>query len=176
MSPKLPYTAHTMTPLFLRFVNGDATPLGVARSLASVTQDQVTKDIVAELVSSYKDRERELDFSQFRKDLKTLLLDLMDNGPIPYLRQYLNDYMEPSLLEVVEKEGFSSSGMTKRWVMIKDKDATWIEAVVCYNLSVFIATMGYNKIRQCKGCTKFYVIGKMKYVYCSESCKKRYAP
>jgi hypothetical protein len=171
-----PYLGNVTTPLFLRFINGEIGPLGIAKSLASVSQDDDTKNTVHELLDSYKDREKELDFSQFRSDMRNLVLDLMENGPILYLKEYLNAYMEPSLLEIVEKEGFVSSGITKRWVKIRDKGAPWIEGVVCYNLSVFIHSSGYNKIRVCKGCSKFYVIGKMKYSYCSESCKKRYEP
>jgi hypothetical protein len=70
----------------------------------------------------------------------------------------------------VEGGGGSRAG-EKRWVQIKAEDAPWVEAVVCYNLCLYIRMYGIKELKRCPKCQKFFS-NKGKYAkYCSDICK-----
>ena len=158
-------------PLFIRFINGFADFRTIADALSKTSEDEDTKALAADLLESYKDKE--IDLSDFKSDFRHLLNDIIENGVVLPVRQYLNAYMEPSLLEMSAESSDVRSGSKRTWLKIRDKDTPWLESTVCYNLSVFLIHVGASKLKCCQACHKYFVIDKMKYSYCSESCKKR---
>jgi len=155
-------------PLFIRFANDRISAVGIMETFLSTTKCEKTKEIVSSFLE-----EEEPDISQFRADFQNCLEDIIDKGADPYVRGYLNNYMEPALLEFKEESSFSSSGNQSQWVGIRKEDAPWIEALVCYNLCLFIKGMDWRHIKRCPVCQTFFC-NKGKYAkYCSDSCKTR---
>jgi len=151
-------------PLFIRFANKQTNTNGVIKSFIDASEHQKSVLIAEEALDSVPD------LSVFRKDFSNAIEDLIDNGINKQLINYLDSYMKPSLSEIIDSGG-SNTTNEKRWVMIKDKEAPWIEAILCYNLTLYIKAYGYKELKRCPVCHKFFT-NKGKYAkYCSESCK-----
>jgi hypothetical protein len=151
-------------PMFIRFANKQLTADGVVNSFIQATEHKPSLEIANEVLNNLPD------LSIFRKDFSNALIDLIDNGINKEFVNYLNCYMKPSLTEILDGDGRGTTG-EHRWVMIKDKDAPWIEALLCYNLSLYIKAYGHKELKKCPVCTKFFT-GKGKYAkYCSDACK-----
>lgn len=150
-------------PLFIRYANGDATVMDVIGAMAD-SEDEKTKQIVEETKSALPD------LSVFRADFRKALDDLIDSGINQRLINYVDSYMKPSLEEYMEGSQGSRAG-EKRWVTVKEKDTPWVEAVVCYNLCLYMRMYGIQDIKHCPVCGKFFS-HKGKYAkYCSDICK-----
>lgn len=160
------YTPHQSDPLFIRFANGDATPEDVVRGIIEGTRDEKSVSIAQKVLYG------EIDLSLFKSDFQSLLDDVIANGVYHPAVNYLNSYMEPSILEHREESSLSSTGSSKKWISIRNEKAPWVEAVVCYNLTLFIKVFGYDKIRKCPYCRRYFTQKKFKYKYCSEKCKR----
>jgi len=153
-------------PLFVRFANGDANGFDVIQTVLSDIDDKQSKEIATGILDNVPDT------AVFRKDFRNMLTDLTENGVTQQLRNYVNSYMKPSLTEYVEGSSGSRAG-EKRTIVIKESDTPWIEAVVCYNLCLYIKMYGVKEIKQCPICTKFFS-NKGKYAkYCSDTCKSQ---
>jgi hypothetical protein len=151
-------------PLFVRFANGTVSSLDILGSLIATTNHEPSKNIAE------KAKELVVDLSVFRKDFCSMIQDLIDNGISQQLINYVDSYMKPSLEEIVDSSNGGRTG-ERRYVIIKAEDAPWIEALVCYNLCLFIKAYGVKEIKQCYTCKKYFT-NKGKYaVYCSDSCK-----
>jgi hypothetical protein len=151
-------------PLFIKFANGEVNILDVLERFLSTTQHEPTKKIIE------KAKDTLPDLSVFRKDFAGALMDLIESGINQHFINYVDSYMKPSLEEFVEGSGGSRSG-EKRWVQIKAEDAPWVEAVVCYNLCLYIRMYGIKELKRCPKCMKFFS-NKGKYAkYCSDICK-----
>lgn len=151
-------------PLFVRFANGSVTYRDVLDSLLSSTTHEPSKEIAT------KAKETAVDLSVFRKDFGNMLQDFIDNGINQHLINYVNSYMKPSLEEIVESSNGGSTG-EKRYIIIKAADTPWVEAVVCYNMCLYIKAYGVKELKCCAVCKKFFT-NKGKYaVYCSDTCK-----
>lgn len=151
-------------PLFVRFSNKVTGADGVVKSFINNTEHSKSINIAREALDNVPD------LSVFRKDFRNALEDLIDNGINGQFTNYLNCYMKPSLSEVLEGDGRNTTG-EKRWVIIRDADAPWIEALICYNLTLYIKAYGFKELKKCPVCTKFFT-NKGKYSkYCSELCK-----
>lgn len=155
-------------PLFLRFVNDEAGAEDIARAMVEGARDDLTSQIASKVLQG-----GELpNLEQFRRDFSFLLEDLIDNGPIPPVRQYLTDYMEPSLSEYSKEGAISSTGVTERWVGIKDGESPWMEGLVCYNLCMYLKGFGGKDLKRCPVCHTFFNHKGPHAVYCSEMCKQ----
>lgn len=151
-------------PLFINFLNGQVNYLQIIDSVINNSKDDRSKKIAESKKGST------IDLSLFREDFHKVILDLMDNGDNQRVRNYLNSYMKPSLEEFVEPNNGGRVNES-RYISIKADDTPWIEAVVCYNLCIFIKVYGFQSIKQCATCSKFFK-HKGKYAkYCSDSCK-----
>jgi hypothetical protein len=155
-------------PLFLRFVNSTADAADIARSLVEGSKDEATVEVASKVLQN----EEFGDLKQFRADFANMLEDLIDNGPIPPVRQYLTDYMEPSLSEYANDSAVHNTGMTDRWVSIKDPEAPWMEAIVCYNLCMYLKGFGGKDLKRCPVCFNFFNHKGPHAVYCSQVCKQ----
>ena len=147
-------------PLFIRLANRKAGALDIIHSFKESSQDEPSIEIANDAI------EKVPDISLFIKDFREVIEDLIDNGVNQRVINYINSYMKPSLSEVLD-----SSGGERRWIYLKDAKAPWVEAIVCYNLSLYIKAFGLDTIKNCPVCSKFFT-HKGKYSkFCSESCK-----
>lgn len=150
-------------PLFIRYANGHTDTYSIIQSFLESNIDEKSKEIATETLKSPPD------LIMFRKDFKSLLVDIIDNGINKQAINYINNYMKPSLEEIVE--GGNSRAGEKRQVILKAKDTPWVEAIVCYNLTLYIKMFGISEIKLCPVCSKFFS-HKGKYAkYCSDLCK-----
>lgn len=151
-------------PLFIRVANRKVGALEVIQSFIQSSQDDISIKIAKDCLDNLPD------ISMFIKDFSEVLEDLIDNGINQRLVNYLNSYMKPSLSEVLDTSGGSRAGES-RYIFLKDAKAPWVEAIVCYNLSLFIKAFTFSTIKKCPVCSKFFT-NKGKYSkYCSDSCK-----
>lgn len=151
-------------PLFVKFLNGQISYLQIIDIVIETSKDGKSKSIA----ESKKDSN--IDMSLFREDFQKVVLDLIDNGINQRVINYLNSYMKPSLEEFVESPGGSRVNES-RYVSIKADDAPWLEAILCYNLCIFIKVYGFKEIKQCAQCGKFFSHKGQYAKYCSDSCK-----
>ena len=154
-------------PLFIRFANDQVSKEEIIDGLIEATKDEATREIATQA------KESDYDLSQFREDFREMLVDVIANGVYHPAANYVNSYMEPSLLQHMEESSTSSTGTQKRWVSVRRKDAPWVEALVCYNFSLFVKLYSHRKIKVCPNCKSFFVNQKFDYKYCSETCKVR---
>jgi len=151
-------------PLFINYLNGQMTALDVVDSFVAETTHEPSKAIAQKI------KEHLPDLSAFKNDFKGCLLDLIDNGINQRFINYVNSYMKPSLEEILQSSGGGRTGESQ-YIIIKAEDTPWIEAMVCYNLCLFIKAYGFKEIKQCATCRKFFSY-KGKYAkYCSDACK-----
>lgn len=150
-------------PLFIRFANGLTEPEEIILSLLENVKHKKSIEIAKKSLDSPPD------LNVFRRDFKRALTDLIDNGINNQFINYLDSYMKPSLLETV-KDGDRNIS-ERREIFLKAEDTPWIEAIVCYNLSLYLKIYGINELKKCAVCEKFFS-NKGKYAkYCSETCK-----
>jgi hypothetical protein len=151
-------------PLFVRFANGTISYVDVIDSFISSTDHESSKAI------AQKARDTPVDLSVFKKDFSSMICDLVESGVNQQFINYVNSYMKPSLEEIVDTKGGGRAG-EHRYVIIKAEDAPWVEAMLCYNLCIYIKMYGIRELKQCKVCKKFFS-HKGKYAaYCSDFCK-----
>ena len=151
-------------PLFIRLANRDIGALDIIQSYQKSSPDAPSVKIAEEALDNIPD------IRMFIKDFREVLLDIIDNGASQRVINYINSYMKPSLSEVLESTSSSRSG-EKRWIFIKDATAPWVEAIVCYNLTLYLKAFGLHQLKSCPVCSKFFT-NKGKYAkYCSEICK-----
>jgi hypothetical protein len=151
-------------PLFIKFLNGQVSHPQIIDSVLSTAKDQRSKDIAA------GKKNADIDVSIFREDFRRVVLDLIDSGINQRVINYIDSYMKPSLEEFMEPNQGSRINES-RYVSIKSEDTPWIEAVICYNLCIFIKVYGFKDIKQCSTCGKFFSHKGQYAKYCSESCK-----
>jgi len=151
-------------PLFVKFLNGQISYLQIIDVVIETSKDEKSKGIAE------SKRDSNIDMSLFREDFQKVVLDLIDNGINQRVINYLNSYMKPSLEEFVESPGGSRVNES-RYVSIKADDAPWLEAILCYNLCIFIKVYGFKEIKQCAQCGKFFSHKGQYAKYCSDSCK-----
>lgn len=152
-------------PLFIRFANGFVQPEEIVRSFLDVSTHEPSIKIAGEQLADLPD------LSIFRKDFRKAVADIIDNGINNQFINYVNSYMKPSLLELVDADNRQQTG-ERRGIVLKAADAPWVEAIVCYNLSLYIKAFGLSELKQCPVCSKFFS-NKGRYAkYCSDSCKK----
>ena len=151
-------------PLFISFLNGRINAVEVINSVLNNSKDERT----LEIAQNQKDKKNDL--SIFRKDFRSAVEDIIDNGINQKFINYVDSYMKPSLEEFSDPNTGSRSNES-RYITIKAEDTPWIEAIICYNMCIFIRAYGISSIKKCSVCGTFFS-HKGKYAkYCSESCK-----
>lgn len=155
--------AGRVEPLFVRFANGDATAQDVVAALAG-SEHEFTAATAKKAIDSLPD------MSQFRADFKQMLADLVDNGVSRRVINYVDSYMKPSLEEFVESAQGGRAGES-RWVAIKAEDAPWPEALLCYNMCLYLKMYGIRELKRCPVCKRFFSHKGRYAKYCSDNCK-----
>lgn len=151
-------------PLFVKFLNGQVDYTQVIDAAIAQSKNQRTTDIAKAKKEEY------IDLSIFKEDFLKVVVDLIDNGVNQRVTNYLNSYMKPSLEEFVEPNQGSRVNES-RYVGIKAADTPWIEAILCYNLCIYIKAWGLKDIKQCPNCGKIFTSKGQYAKYCSETCK-----
>lgn len=151
-------------PLFIKFINGLVNHQHIIDTVMDSAKDQKSKDIAA------KKKSEAIDLSLFRNDFKNVIVDLIDNGINQRIINYINSYMKPSLEEFIDNSSGSRVNES-RHIEIKAEDAPWMEALICYNLCIFIKAYGFKEIKQCATCGKFFSHKGQYAKYCSDACK-----
>lgn len=149
-------------PLFINFLNKNICSNDIIKTVIQTAKDERTRKIAEE--------RGEVDLLLFRKDFEKMILDMIDNGVNQRIINYLNSYMKLSLEEYIDTSAGSRVNES-RYVSIKAEDTPWLEAIICYNLCLYIKAYGFKEIKRCPVCMKFFS-NKGKYAkYCSEVCK-----
>lgn len=151
-------------PLFIRVLNKDSGVLDIIQSFKSSSDDKRSIDIANKALNNLPD------ISLFIKDFREMVNDLIENGINQRVINYINSYMKPSLVEIVDESGNTRAGES-RYINLKNDKAPWVEAIVCYNLTLFIKAYGFQSIKQCPVCSKYFSTNGKYAKYCSESCK-----
>lgn len=151
-------------PIFIKFLNGQINHTHVIDTVINTSKDQKSKDF------AHKKKDESIDTSLFREDFRKVVIDLIDNGINQRVINYIDSYMKPSLEEFIEPNNGSRVNES-RYITIKANDTPWIEAVICYNLCIFIKVYGFKEIKQCATCNKFFSHKGQYAKYCSEPCK-----
>lgn len=152
------------SPLFIRFLNKE---IGVSDllNIYSRSSDPFTSETANKLMEDPPDLEK------FRIELTDAVRDIISHGPGEEFKAFVNHYMEPALIEDINRHSSQFGENTSRTVRIKDADSNWIQALLCYNTILYIKAFGLESLKICKVCSKFFS-HKGKYaVYCSDSCK-----
>lgn len=153
-----------LEPLFVRYANGEVATEDIIDSVMTGVRDEGSKQIATAV------RENLPNLGLFREDFRKALVDLTENGISQQLINYVNSYMKPSLEEFVSTNEASRS-TEERWIRIKAADAPWLEAIICYNLCLYLRLYGLKELKHCPVCKRFFS-HKGKYAkYCSDKCK-----
>lgn len=151
-------------PLFIRYINKEIDTKGVITSFIDLSEDKKSIEIANKYLEDIPD------LSLFRRDFANCVEDVIDNGISRKVINYIDSYLKPSLLEINDNSSYTRMG-DKRWVVIKEDNTPWIEALICYNLAIYIKAYGISELKKCPICNKFFS-HKGKYAkYCSDICK-----
>ena len=153
-------------PLFLRFLNRE---VGGAELLASFAQssDPFTADTARQALSGSG-----LDLTGFHQELQDATTDAIKDGVGEEFRGFVNHYMESTLEEDVQTVEGERGQDVHRTARIKDPKGPWVQALLCYNLCLYIKAFGLQDLKKCKVCSKFFCNKGQYAVYCSDGCKK----
>jgi hypothetical protein len=156
--------ALTKTPMFLKFMNKE---IGVMDLLISFSKskDEYTAKTVQEVINTPPDLE------EFRLELKEAVDDIIKDGVGEEFKSFVNNYMEPSLEEELTSNESPLGENRLQIAKIKDKDATWIQGFICYNLCLYIKAFGLDDLKKCRVCGKVFCHKGQYAVYCSDPCK-----
>ena len=153
-------------PLFVRFINGDT---GLMEMLDSFSQ---SKDPYT-LQAVEKARVNTPDISDFKKELKEAVLDIVKEGIDDTFKVFVDHYMGGALEEDIKSSKDPLGDNVQRVVRVINDEAPWIQALICYNLSLYIRTFGLESLKSCKVCNKLFSNKGQYAAYCSDSCKKQ---
>lgn len=151
-------------PLFIKFLNDQINSEHIIDVVVLAAKEERTREIAR------KKKGVDVELSIFKTDFRKAVLDLIDNGINQRVINYLDSYMKPSLEEFVEPNTGSRVN-DSRYISVKADDAPWIEAILCYNLCIFIKAFGFKDIKQCASCNKFFSHKGQYAKYCSDPCK-----
>jgi hypothetical protein len=88
-------------------------------------------------------------------------------------KAFVNHYMEQSLEEDLTIEKGVHGENRSQVARIKDTEAPWVQAFICYNLCLYIKAFGMDDLKECKVCGKLFCHKGKWASYCSDSCKKK---
>jgi len=154
-----------MTPLFLQFINNEVSVEEMLFSFGK-SSDETTRKAVAVAM------ENPPDLSGFREELTECVNDIIKEGFGEEFKAFVNNYMEPSLIEDVTAMDTVYGENVSRVARVKDIEAPWVQGLLCYNLCLYIKAFGTECLKKCKICGKPFA-HKGKYaLYCSDNCKR----
>ena len=151
-------------PLFLKFLNREVSVEMMLQTF-SKSADPVTAEAALALM------EKPPDLEEFWKEFTDAVNDIVGKGVGEEFKAFSDNYMEPSLEEIVQISDGQLGQNLSREAVVKNPEAPWLQAYICYNLCLYIKAFGLDSLKRCKVCAKFFC-HKGKYaVYCSDPCK-----
>lgn len=151
-------------PLFLRFLNRELSSADMLAIFAR-SADPFTSETALKAMNDPPDLE------PFRTELMDAVRDIIREGPGEEFKAFVNNYMEPSLIEDVSNKASQFGENVSRTARIKDEDSPWIQGLLCYNVCLYIRAFGLENLKSCRTCSKLFS-HKGKYaVYCCDPCK-----
>ncbi len=154
----------SINPLFLKFLNREAPVLEMLSSF-SRSKDPYTSEAANELMENPPDLE------EFRKEFIDAVRDIIKEGPGKEFSAFVDHYMAPSLEEDVKTVKGQRGENIHRTARVKDKNEPWVQALICYNLCLYIRAFGLEALKTCKVCGRFFAHKGKWAVYCSDVCK-----
>lgn len=153
-------------PLFLRYLNKELSTVDLL-NIFTRSSDPLTAETATEALNS----DSFPDMEKFRLELKEAVYDIIKEGLGEEFKAFVNHYMEPALIEDIDNQKAQFGENVSRTARIKDPDAEWLPAFLCYNLCLYIKAFGLESLKSCRVCFKLFS-HKGKYaVYCSDPCK-----
>jgi len=153
-------------PLFVRYLNGEIGILEMMDSFSRMTEDTYTLKAIENARTAFPD------MSGFKEELKGAVLDIMNKGLDEAFKFFVNHYMESSLAEDIKTAKSSLGDNITRTARVKDENETWIQGLICYNMSLYIRAFGLDNLKMCRICQRFFSNKGPYAIYCSDSCKK----
>ena len=153
--------------LFIRFINKEVSVSDILYSFSRSTDDVYTQNAIERALNSPPDLEN------FRKELAEAVSDLVKDGLGDEFKAFVNNYMENALEEDLENKKSELGENISRNARVKDDSAQWVEALLCYNLCLYIKAFGLENLKQCRICNKYFDHKGKWAVYCNDSCKNK---
>lgn len=150
--------------MFVRFINREASVSDLLGSFSQST-DSLTAQTARKALMNPPDLE------EFRKELEEAVRDLIDRGLNEELKSFVNHYMEGSLIEDIDVKNVREGQNRSQVARIADPDSTWIQGLICYNLSLYIKAYGLEDLKSCKECSRVFAHKGKWAAYCSDTCK-----
>jgi len=153
-------------PLFLRFINRK---IGVVDLLNAFTQseDAYTIEVAKKALNDPPDLE------DFRQELEEAVRDIIKDGPTEEFKSFVNHYMEDSIYQCYDNKKTPWGENRRHSVFVKKEDSTWIQGLVCYNLSLYIKAFGLDNLKACKTCGNLFAHKGKWAVYCEDTCNPK---
>lgn len=153
-------------PLFLRFV---ARELGVIEllNIFSRSQDAYTREACESALKHPPNLE------DFHQELTEAVEDIVSEGAADEFKAFVNNYMEDAITEDIVTSPSEKGENISRTARVQNADGPWVQALLCYNLCLYLKVYGTENLKKCRICGKLFA-HKGKYaVYCGDTCKKR---
>lgn len=152
-------------PLFLKFINREVGISDILRSFANSPNSHTAEVAVRAM-------DKVIDLDPFRVELEEAVRDILKEGFGDEFKAFVNNYMEPSLVEeqVVTQGPLGESRV--QIATVKDEDQPWVQGFLCYNLCLYLKAFGTDELKACKICSKLFSHKGKFASYCSDTCKK----
>jgi len=153
-------------PLFLRFINRMVTIVDLLNTFSS-SEDPYTASAAQKALSDPPDLE------DFRKEIEDAVRDIVKDGPNEEFKAFVNHYMEPSIYQASSTSKTPFGENRSHIAYVKDENTPWIQALICYNLSLYIKAFGLESLKACKTCGKLFAHKGKWAVYCEDVCNPK---
>jgi hypothetical protein len=153
-------------PLFLRFINRGVTVMDLL-NIYSTSDDPYTAKAAQDALAD------PINLEDFRKELEDAVRDIIRDGPGEEFKAFVNHYMEPSVQQFFDTSKTPFGENRKHAVYVKDRESTWVQGFICYNLSIYIKAFGLDSLKACKTCGKIFAHKGKWAVYCEDACNPK---
>lgn len=151
-------------PLFLKYLNKEISTLDLL-GIFSRSTDPLTAKICNEALNNPPSMEK------FEIELREAVHDIITVGLGDEFKAFVNHYIEPALVEDIDLGDSQFGQNVSRVVRIRNPEAEWLPALLCYNLVLYIKAFGLKSLKICRVCSKFFSHKGEYAVYCSDPCK-----
>jgi len=168
IKPKIKTTKLDRNPLFVQFLNWARDKLTIEQILERVGKSFVDKEN-KKIVDNFKlDNEHLIRLDNFQNVFQDYILQFIKEKDISdEFLTWLN-----SAFNYIEESVTSYDNNEIRQLSIKNPDGRWFEGIICYNFILTYNFFGFEIIKVCPICKKFFAHKGKWAVYCQESCKE----
>jgi hypothetical protein len=151
-------------PLFIRVINKELSGSDLLNVFSRSEDLYTAQSAIRALANPPK-------IEEFRVELEEAVRDIITTGIGDEFKAFVNHYMEPSLIEDVERQDSQFGENFSRTARILDEKQLWVQGMICYNLCLYIKAFGLQDLKICKTCGKVFSNKGKWAVYCSDPCK-----